>query len=188
MSAGVPTTPWAGSATQYVAALIALAGRGRAWRPAATSRTAKFWLGVAREMVRGHDWLVSLIAELDPSTATTTLDAWERSLGLPESGQVIAATTAERRLDITAKLLSRAVVSKDQWVAFAEANGYTNVTITSGHAAQFTCNSQCDDPVTGPYYCAAVWTLTMTGTQNTAFEAMANKIKPAQTRLLFVYV
>lgn len=188
MSAGVPTTPWAGSATQYVAALIALAGRGRAWMPPATSRTAKFWLGMARELVRGHDWLVSLIAELDPSTATNTLDAWERSLGLPESGEVIAATTAERRLDITAKLLSRAVVSKDQWIAFAEANGYTNVTITSGHASRFTCNSACNEPVTGPYYCAAVWTLTMTGTQNTAFEAMANKIKPAQTRLLFVYV
>ena len=70
----------------------------------------------------------------------------------------------------------------------AEAAGYTNVTITSGHAAQFTCNSRCNALVTGPYYCAAVWTLTMTGTQNTAFEALANKIKPAHTRLLFVYV
>ena len=79
-------------------------------------------------------------------------------------------------------------MSKDQWIAFAEANGYTNVTITSGHASRFTVNSDCNDAVTGPYWCAAVWTLTMTGTQNTAFEAMANKIKPAQTRLLFVYV
>lgn len=180
--------PWSGVAAQYVSALIALAGRGRAWMPASTTRTAKFWLGVSRELVRGHDWLVAGVAELDPRTATETLDHWERSLGLPETGEVIAASSADRRLDITAKLMSRAVVTENQWIAFAEANGYTNVTITSGHASRFTCNSQCNDPVTGPFWCAAVWTLTMTGTQNTAFEAMANKIKPAQTRLLFVYV
>lgn len=180
--------PWAGVATQYVRALVQLAGRGLAWMPESTSRTGKFWLGTSREMVRLHDWLRAQIEEHDPSTATESLDAWERSLGLPESGEVIAATPAERRLDITAKLLSRAVVTKTDWIAFAEAAGYTNVTITSGHASRFTCNSECNDPVTGPYYCAAVWTLTMTGTQNTAFEAMANKIKPAQTRLIFVYV
>ena len=180
--------PWAGAAAQYVRALIQLAGRGRAWQPESTSRTAKFWLGVSRELVRLHDWLVDQVEEHDPSTATDSLDAWERSLGLPESGEVIAATAAERRLDITAKLFSRAVVSKSDWVTFAEAAGYTNVTITSGHASRFTVNSECNDPLTGPYWCAAVWTLTMTGTQNTAFEAMANKIKPAQTRLLFVYV
>jgi uncharacterized protein YmfQ (DUF2313 family) len=180
--------PWAGVATQYVAGLIALAGRGRAWMPQPSSRTALFWLGVSRELVRAHDWFVALVAEFDPRTATDTLDAWERSLGLPESGEVIAATNAERRLDITAKLLARAVVTKAQWVAFAEAAGYTNVTITSGHAAQFTCNSRCNALVTGPYYCAAAWTLTMTGSQNTAFEALANKIKPAHTRLIFVYV
>lgn len=188
MSDGAPARPWAGNATQYVAALIALAGRGRAWAPPSTSRTAAWWLGVSREMVRAHDWLRDLIDELDPEAATDTLDAWERSLGLPESGEVIAATSADRRLDITAKLLSRAVVTRTQWIAFAVANGYTNVTITSGHAARYTVDSDCNDAVTGPYWCAAVWTLTMTGTQNTAFEAMANKIKPAQTRLLFVYV
>ena len=186
MSADVK--PWAGVATQYVRALIQLAGRGRAWLPESTSRTAKFWLGTSRELVRIHDWLRAQIEEHDPSTATDSLDTWERSLGLPESGEVIAATSADRRLDVVAKLLSRAVVSKAQWIAFAEANGYTNVTITSGHASRFTVNSDCNDAVTGPYWCAAVWTLTMTGTQNTAFEAMANKIKPAQTRLLFVYV
>ncbi len=188
MSEGAPAKPWAGNATEYVAALVALAGRGRAWAPPSTSRTAKWWLGVARELVRAHDWLRDLIDELDPEAATDTLDAWERSLGLPESGEVIAASNADRRLDITAKLLARAVVTKSQWIAFAEAAGYTSVTITSGHAAQFTCNSRCNALVTGPYYCAAVWTLTMTGSQNTAFEALANKIKPAHTRLIFVYV
>ena len=48
MSEGAPARPWAGNATEYVAALVALAGRGRAWAPPSTSRTAKWWLGVAR--------------------------------------------------------------------------------------------------------------------------------------------
>jgi len=40
MSEGAPAKPWAGNATEYVAALVALAGRGRAWAPPSTSRTA----------------------------------------------------------------------------------------------------------------------------------------------------
>ena len=95
MSADVK--PWAGVATQYVRALIQLAGRGRAWLPESTSRTAKFWLGTSRELVRGHDWLVSLIAELDPSTATNTLDAWERFFQAPPRGSAYAPTPQPRR-------------------------------------------------------------------------------------------
>jgi len=176
------------TAAQYRGALIALAGRGVAWMPSLTSRTGLFWLGLSRELVRLHQWLLDLVDEMDPRAATNTLDTWERSLGLPESGEDIAATNAERRLDVTAKLLAQAVITEAEWIAFAEAAGYTNVTVTQASTTMCTCNSTCNAYVQGPYYDAAVMTLTMTGTANTAFEALANKIKPAQTRIIFVYV
>lgn len=180
--------PWLATAAQYALQLIALAGRGRAWTPQVGSRTANWWDGMAVEFARAHAWVVGLGDELDPSTATDALSAWEESLGLPESGETIAAATADRRLDAIAKLLARAVVTETQWIAFATAAGYTGVTVTQGSGSNFTCDSLCNAYVTGPHYSAFVWTLTMTGTSNPAFEALALKMAPANTSLRFVYV
>ena len=180
--------PWTAVATEYRSALIALAGRGIAWQPSLTSRTGLWWLGMAREFVRLHSWLVALVDEMDPRTATNTLETWEQSLGLPEPGEVIAATLAERRLDVTAKLLAQAVVTEAEWIALAEAAGYTGVTITQASSTMCNANSTCNAYVQGPYYDAAVMTITMTGSANTAFEALCNRIKPAQSRIIFVYV
>ena len=180
--------PWLATANQYAAQLIALAGRGLAWQPQPGGRTYSWWLGTSAEFATAHAWLVDLVAELDPSTATDALGAWETSLGLPESGYVIAATDPARRLDILAKLFARAVVTEAQWIAFAESAGYAPATVTQGSSSTFNVNSTCSAYVTGPHYDAFVWILTLTGTSNAAFEALATKMAPAHTSLRFVYV
>ena len=180
--------PWLATAAEYLGAIQQLLPRGKAWLLQPASRAYLFALGLSREFVRLHEWLVDLGDELDPSTATETLATWEEALGLPEEGEVIAATLAERRIDVVTKLLGRRIRTEADWIAFAEAAGYTGATVVQASETMCTCNSTCNAYVQGPYYDGWVFTLILPGTQNTAFEALAQKIAQAGGRVIFEYV
>lgn len=185
---GTGTPPWTATAQEYQIAIRGLLRPGPADRRPLDSRTGLYLLGIAREMVRLHTFLVSLQAEMDPARTTLALEAWESALGLPEVGEVLGGSTAQRRLDALAKFTAKAVITEAEWVAFAEAAGYTGATVRAGSAEAFTCNSDCNDPVTGEEWTAYVWYLVLPGVSNAAFEAMALKMKPSHTRLIFEYV
>lgn len=182
------TEPGTSSMTEYRGLIQALLPRGKAWVLRPEGLAYRFVTGVAVELVRVHDWLVDLIAEMDPTTSTDLLPAWERSVGLPEDGEVIAATDAQRRLDIAAKIIARQIRTEADWVALATAAGYTGVTVTQGSDSMCTCNSTCNAYVQGPYYDAYVFTIHMPGgTPNAQFEALCRRVKQSGVRVLFDY-
>ena len=64
--------------------------------------------GYGVEWARVENRLIDLIDELDPSTATELLAAWERNFDLPDPcDPVPPATDAERREVLKAKLIAR---------------------------------------------------------------------------------
>jgi len=180
------TEPGTSSVAEYRDTFQQLLPPGKAWL--LRGRSALFVRGLVTEAVRVHDWLVDLIAEMDPSTSTDMLPAWERSVGLPEDGEEIAGTNAERRLDIVAKVRARQIRTEADWVELAEAAGYTSVTITQGSDTMATCNSTCNAYVQGPYYDAFTFTINMPGgTPNAQFEALCRRTAQAGVRVLFDY-
>ena len=189
-----PSRPWEATADQYVGALRALLPRGVAWMFGPNSRPALFLTGLSRELVRAHNFVRALPAELLPSESTEMLAAWEAVLGLPESGEALAATTAGRRLDAIAKLSARAVVTEAQWGALITANGMTYDPaglIGHGYDEAATCMGSCERLVGGDRWAAFAWYLTIdasASTPNAAFEALAQKLKPANTLLIVRYL
>lgn len=182
------TEPGPSSVAEYRGLLQALLPRGKAWVLRPEGLAYLFVSGAVVELVRAHDWLVDLIAEMDPSASTDLLPAWERSVGLPEDGEEIAATSAARRLDIVAKFLARRIRTEADWVALAEAAGFAGAYVTQASDSMCTCNSTCNAYVQGPYYDAFVFTLHMPGgAPNTAFETLCRRVKQAGVRVLFDY-
>lgn len=187
----IERTPWLATAAEYTAALIALAGRGRAWRPAPGTRTHKWWTGLAAELVRLHVWLVGLNDELDPRATTEALGAWERSLGIPTPGQTLAATVEERRLVVTAQLLAGTTITEADWIALAEAAGWPGATISHGYTEAATCESPSDYLVGGDRWAAFAWYLDLPDPDSEGpdvrFEALCQRLKPANTLLIIRY-
>lgn len=179
-----PARPWAATADHYVGAFRALLPRGVAWVMGPDSRVALFVLGLSREFVRLHEFIRNLSAELQPGEASDMLAAWESALGLPETGESLAATTADRRLDALAKFTARAVVNESQWIALAAAAGWPGATIAHGYTEVATCEGTCEALVGGDRWAAFAWYLEIPGyTTDAPFEALCQKIKQANTML-----
>lgn len=182
------TEPGTSTAAQYRGLLQALLPRGKAWILRPEGLAYKFVTGLAAEAVRVHDWLVDLIAEMDPTTSTDLLPAWERSVGLPEDGEELAATNAQRRLDIAAKIVARQIRTEADWIALAEAAGYAGAYVTQFSDGMATCNSTCNVYVQGPYWDAFGFTLHMPGgVANAQFEALCQRVAQAGVVVLFDY-
>lgn len=188
MSTQHPSPPWDATAVHYMALFQALLPPGKAWRLQKNERAQKFALGLSREMVRLHSWLVDLVDEFDPTATTEALAAWERSVGLPEPGEELAGTVAERRLDVAAKLFASQTRTEAQWVALAEAAGYTGASVTQGSESMCTCDSLCTAYVQGEHMDAFSFTLNLPGgTPNPQFEALCWRIVQAGVYVFFDY-
>lgn len=182
------TEPGTGTTAQYRGLFQTLLPRGKAWVLRPEGLAYKFVTGLAVEAVRLHDWLVDLVAEMDPTTSTDLLPAWERTVGLPEDGEEIAATDAQRRLDIAAKIVARQIRTEADWVALAEAAGFAGAYVTQFSDGMCTCNSTCNAYVQGPYWDAFGFTLCLPGgTPNAQFEALCRRVAQAGVIVLFDY-
>jgi uncharacterized protein YmfQ (DUF2313 family) len=95
------------SEDDYAALLLALLPPGRAHTdedPGLAGALA----GLGVEWSRVEARLLAVIEELDPTTATELLDAWERAFDLPDSCDPTPPTTdAERREALKARLVAR---------------------------------------------------------------------------------
>lgn len=182
-------SPTTSTVAQYRGLIQALLPRGKAWVLRPEGLAYLFVGGIATELVRLHDWLVDLVAEMDPTTTTDLLEAWERSVGLPEVGEVIAGTNAQRRLDITAKIVARQIRTEADWVALAEAAGFAGAYVEQHSDGMATCDSTCNAYVQGPYWDAFSFTLHLPGgTPNTQFEALCARTAQAGVVVRFNYV
>ncbi len=181
--------PEPGSSAAYVGLIQQLLPPGKAWLLTHQPLALSFVTGLSRELVRIHDFIADLVPDSDPATASgELLEAWERSVGLPEPGEEIAATDAERRLDVVARIASQNVRTEAEWVALAEAAGYTGASVTTRSVTRATCNSNCNAAIQGPYLSGYGFTLHMPGgTPNAQFEALCRRLVHAGVRIDFDY-
>jgi uncharacterized protein YmfQ (DUF2313 family) len=134
------------------------------------------------------DAINSILSEISPSTATSTLSRWEREWGIIQNGSEINA----RRNAILAKLrlrtnLQNGGLREQIFINIADGLGYEISIIESGEMFRAGI-SKAGDPVFSSKT-LWVWTVVVHGESSApALEELFNDIKPPYTRINFEYV
>lgn len=170
----------------YARQLKQLLPRGMLWNLEPDAMMSKLLLGVSEELARIDARGVDLLDEWDPSTASETLEDWERALDItPPDG----ATEDERRVAVAAKYIARGGQTPAYFISLAAALGFT-VTITEVPPHRWRVNVL-ETPYTvrvQSFRAGASragdrlrsWTVP-------ELEDQINEAKPAHSRALFVY-
>jgi uncharacterized protein YmfQ (DUF2313 family) len=197
---GTPTpVPDLSSATlfdrmAYVRQLKALLPPGVLYNVEPDSTLSKLFEGIADELTRINARGVDLINESDPRTATETLAEWEEVVGLPdELVTAIPATTAERRVAITQKYISRGGQNYGFFETLCAACGYPLVSISLYVSQVLRVGFRVRARVYGLNYAFTmhvtvgniVWMDRLTTAQ---FEAVIRHATHAHIRVVFTYV
>lgn len=122
--------PLASTAEQYADLLARLLPPGPIWRVLAGAELEGLTLAIGDELARVHARLLALLDEADPRTATETIAAWERVLGLPDPALGQLATIEERRALVRARWTAHGGQSAAYYIGVAAALG---VTVTIRH-------------------------------------------------------
>lgn len=159
--------------------------------------------GYSDELTRVDNSTLTFLRELDPRTTVQALPDWERMLGLPDECTGPTPTIQERRNAVLAKLAGQGGQSARYYVAVAEALGYT-ITIEEPFPWRFDRDTF-EEPLYDETWSfwwivnSAEFTIKSFTFDNSAFEepfrfwsntqleCVLGKLKPAHTRILFVY-
>lgn len=140
---------------------------GKLWILTPDSWLSKWLTAIGDELVRASDRATDLLAESLPDTATEMVPDWERVLGLPDERVTeIPGTTAERRLAITQKFISKGGQNPAFFIALAAACGYT-VTLSKFGGEVLRVGFRVSDRVYGDDY-AYSFLVTVTAVAATA--------------------
>lgn len=168
----------------YADLLRRLSPKGWVWGTG--GRWEQLLTALAAEYARIHGRVVDADAETDPRTATETIAAWERMLGIDAP----AAALADRRLACYARMIATGGQSEAYFIVLAAGLGVT-ITILAPLSEGWNPGSVCGYPLyagTARY----IWIVTApaaTGADiRTAMEALFNDYKPAHTSVYFSYV
>lgn len=113
--------------------LARLLPSGAAWRPEAGSWLQRVLRAGADEFARFDDRTEALRAELDPRSATETIEDWERVLGLPDDAVTeIPVTLDARRRAVFQKQVAQGGQDAAYFIGVALACGYV-VTIDAAY-------------------------------------------------------
>lgn len=146
----------------------------------------------------------SLLNEIDPGTAYTTLPDWERVLGLAEIAALINLSIEQRQAAASAKWFRRGGSSIPYFISQAAIFGFPGASVTE--FAPMTCDDTCNDalyseadrfcwqmnlPVNGGMFIATCNSSCNTplGSWGTgAVESAIRKQRKAHTTVIFNYV
>lgn len=138
------------SAGEFASTLHSLLPPGRAWSQDGSLALNKLLLGLAQVYGRNSDRAAQLLVDAFPTTTTELLPEWEESLGLPTKCAGLAPSLALRRAQVVARFIGNGRPTKQFFIDYAAALGYT-ITITYGDAAlqvPFLCGvNVCGDPL-----------------------------------------
>lgn len=111
-----------------------------------------------QELARLELRILQALAEMDPRTATETLDDWERALGLPDLRvPVLPTALAQRRAVVAAKLVARGAQDEAAYEALINACGWQLVELRRAWTFPWLdCESEHDGYVGG-----LEWSLTV---------------------------
>lgn len=124
------------SADDFTTALTGLLPRGRVWPRDPGSVMVRTVACLAPMYARTAAAAINLLASAFPATATDLIPEWQETLGLPDPCAGEAATIAQQRQQIVARLTDSGGQSAPYFVQLAGALGYT-VTVTND--APFRC-------------------------------------------------
>ncbi len=114
----------------YLAQLQALLPPGKAWTRLSDAVLTDVLEGLAPEFARVQARADQLLLEMDPATASETLDEWEATNGLPDPCVTTPPTTdADRRAALLAKLRDSLGHNPADYVEVAETLGHTGTTV-----------------------------------------------------------
>lgn len=181
-----------GESNTYASQLLKLLPPGLLWNVESDSKLRATMLGVGDEFTRVQLRGVNLIDESDPRTASETLEDWERMLGLPdEQVPVIPATFAERRIAITAKLVSRGGQNYAFFETLCAAAGYPLLSIDKFVGSVLRAGFRVGDRVYGDAYAYAiritVGPATTGALTHAQFEAVIQHATHSHIVVIFVY-
>lgn len=159
-------------------------------------------LGLATVWLDQRELINLLFDEWLPSTTNIYLDEWEKSIGIPDDCFDVAVTEEERRQNILLKLTGINTTTKEQFETVADILGLT-VTVTSGlpfstfpltlpflllsaEEAAFTIVVTLDSSLE-PQGLPLVLPFILTSQFPTILECVFNKLKPANTQIIFRY-
>lgn len=147
--------------------------------------------GLAAELDRVE--IMNCIAEIeqDPRTTTFEIDRWENALGLPSCSSR-SEVLEDRRKAAHAKLAAQPIISRQDYIDFAERFGYPGGVITESADpdTRFICGkSRCKDSLGGGGVTANyTWIFTVgSGTNDTQLDCELQKLKPGNTTLITVF-
>jgi len=196
----------------YAEALAKLMPRGRVWPEAGGRVWGELTAALAAELRRLDARTLKLLDEADARTTTEGLEDWERVLGLPDDCAPALQSIAERRDAVVALLRSEGGASPGYFIGLAAALGH-EIAITEHRP--FRCglspagHQEAPRPVGSPLM-RFVWRVTVANRRlvrfragfggaragrdklvsidlATALECLFERLKPAQTRLVFDY-
>ena len=99
---------------RYRDMLLNLLPEGLAWAKNSGSTLSKFVEGAAKEFVRADDFLEKeIIDQIDPRSATHTLEAWEEFVGLPIACDPFGSDNQTLREKIISRLRAQGGQSKE---------------------------------------------------------------------------
>ena len=181
---------------------------GPAWSRERDSTLTLLLDGLAEELSRAHNSAIDLIAEMNPLTTFVLLPVWEALCGLPDTCSAGYATTIqERRASVINKLNETGGQSPQYFKDIAARLGYS-IILTERKpwvVGKSTCGKNF---LIGPAINRYKWTVKVLGPRVTYFrsgasqcgidplakitraedlECIFNRIKPAQTELIFGY-
>ena len=190
--------------TDYLRQLQALLPLGPAWPKDDGATLTRLFGALAGELARvdGRAW--QLVEEADPRTTGELFADWERVAGLPDACAEAfggTQTQAQRRAALVGKLVTLGGQSPAYFIGLAAALGYA-VTITEFYA--HTVNDDVEYPLYDEAWNFAwqvnsalnnITDITVEDTVedpiaawgNAMLECVINRLKPAQTTVLFSY-
>lgn len=177
----------------YRKLLQSLLPSGRFWTRNEDSTFTELLNGLGSEMARVEDRSIDLIYESLPSQISETFEEWEEDFEIPDDGEDLGATDADRRAEIKAKFIARGNQHNDYFIEIAEELGYT-VTITEYDKSLPGIMVVGQDPIT-PENAVFYWFVDIdVSADMTQYYTLVNisqlikditKRKPAQTIVLF---
>ena len=190
---------------KYTILLFNLLPYGRAWNRLRTSNLYLFISSIVVEFARIDESITQLIEEADPRTFTSSLEDWERLLGLPDECTINADQSFdERRLTVYQKLVSGGGSNIAFFQEIAAQFGYPEVRVKE-YLPFRAGKSTAGDPITntgweytfGVYSPDALSKSFSAGKSvagdplrqfgNPVMECIIKKLKPAHTTVQFTF-
>ena len=190
--------------TDYLHQFQALLPHGPAWPQDDTAAPMRLLAALATELARVDGRAMQLVEEADPRTVAELFADWERVTGLPDACAVAFGgdqSMSQRRAALVGRLTTMGGQSSAYYVGLAAALGYA---ITISEFSEFSVNDNVEHPLYGAAWNfawqvnAALNTVTeftidstvddpLAAWGNALLECVINRLKPAQTTVLFSY-